>query len=61
MASSSLSRCVVYLLAQVHLLIYAKLQAPKKDKKDEDEEDLAFKKRKQEEAAATKAAKDKGS
>ncbi|GJE86811.1 hypothetical protein PsYK624_028940 [Phanerochaete sordida] len=35
------------------------LKAPKKDKKDEDEEDLAFKKRKQEEAAALKAAKDK--
>jgi hypothetical protein len=35
-------------------------QAPKKDKKDEDEEDKAFKEKQKQDAAAIKAAKDKG-
>jgi translation machinery associated TMA7 protein len=35
-------------------------QAPKKDKKDSDEEDAAFKAKKKAEAEALKAARDKG-
>jgi len=35
------------------------LKAPKKEKKDLDEDDLAFKERKKQEEAALKAAKDK--
>lgn len=36
------------------------LQAPKKEKTEETEEDIAFKEKKKAEAAALKAAKDKG-
>ena len=36
------------------------MQAPKKDKKEEDEEDVAFKAKKKAEADALKAAREKG-
>lgn len=42
------------------MLLTETVQAPKKDKKDEDEDDLAFKAKKKADADALKAARDKG-